>query len=172
MDRIYRMVIKVRRLTPSAGIGCRSNLGGLSRFYPSCEAKTPARATCCILSGLLVSISPGQFLGLCLAFGTLVLVKIIVQLFCRMSLISGLSDIPSWLDSELCVLGGNVTEARFCILPSASCHDFVGLSPTMFPVVTWARWCLPGCPTVKSLSYHFAVSILWGVKGLVFALYF
>lgn len=41
-------------------------------------------------------------------------------------------------------------------LLTASYCDFVGLSWVTFTVITWVGWCLPRCPTVKSLSYHLA----------------
>ena len=74
--------------------------------------------TCC---DPLVSFRLKQVPWSFLTTMTLTPMKITSQLFCRMSLRLGLSDVSLWLDSDYAPLAGKITEVR-CVLFKASCQ--------------------------------------------------
>ena len=99
----------------------------------------------------LVSFSQQQFLRFSLTFMSLIVFIIAGQLFCRISITLGLSDISTIIRFSSSLYGGNITQ--WCWVPPIKHHRILICPNTddVCTVIAWLRWYLPGSSTAELL---------------------
>ena len=106
-----------------------------------------------VMSLYLISFNLEQFISFSLSFITLTFLRSAQQLFCRMSLSLGLSDVSSWVDSGYAFLAE--ISQNWCVFLSASYQEAKNVSfpllmlLTMIILIISLRWCLPVFSTMK-----------------------
>lgn len=110
---------------------------------------------------LLVLSDLWRFVILSLYFMTLKYLRNAAQVFCRMSLNLGLSDVLSWLDWVARFWGRSLQTWRLFFISSCQgIHDIIMILLVILELIMWLEMCLLGFWHKISI-FHFLSSVLW-----------